>query len=469
MYEKISKHPTVRHIFATQMIADGIISEAEVDTLTQKVRGKLDEAKHLAEASPVLARRPELPPPGIARRTKTAVADERLRELNEQLLKTPDTFTMNPKLARLFDKRRTAFEQEGAIDWAHAEALAFASLVCEGVPIRMTGQDSQRGTFSNRHLVLHDAETGVAYAPIQHLTNAQASFAVYNSPLSESAVLGFEYGYSSHAPDALVLWEAQFGDFANGAQVIIDQFIVSGGKKWGLQPSLVLLLPHGYEGQGPEHSSARLERFLQLAADDNIRVANCTTAAQYFHLLRRQAALRNVDPRPLILMTPKSLLRHPKAGSSLNDLSNGRFYRVMDDSVAATRRADIRRLVICTGKVYIDLITSVDAAQMSEVAVIRIEELYSFPDAELREIIEAYPHAQEVVWLQEEPRNMGAWSYVAPRIKGLLAPEVVFGYAGRAESASPAEGALSDHQEEQQRIIQQAVFAPLQSQTVVMA
>jgi 2-oxoglutarate dehydrogenase E1 component len=198
-------------------------------------------------------------------------------------------------------------------------------------------------------------------------------------------------------------------------------------------------------------------------------VANCTTAAQYFHLLRRQAALRNVDPRPLILMTPKSLLRHPKAGSSLNDLSNGRFYRVMDDSVAATRRADIRRLVICTGKVYIDLITSVDAAQMSEVAVIRIEELYSFPDAELREIIEAYPHAQEVVWLQEEPRNMGAWSYVAPRIKGLLAPEVVFGYAGRAESASPAEGALSDHQEEQQRIIQQAVFAPLQSQTVVMA
>jgi len=469
MYEKISKHPTVRQIFATQMMADGILNEAEVETLTKKVRGKLDEAKHLAETSPVLARRPELPPVGIARRTKTAIPAERLHELNTQLLNTPDTFTMNPKLTRLFDKRRTAFEQEGAIDWAHAETLAFASLICEGVPIRMTGQDSQRGTFSNRHLVLHDVETGVAYAPIQHLTNAQASFAVYNSPLSESAVLGFEYGYSSHAPDALVLWEAQFGDFANGAQVIIDQFIVSGGKKWGLQPSLVLLLPHGYEGQGPEHSSARLERFLQLAADDNIRVVNCTTAAQYFHLLRRQAALRNVDPRPLILMTPKSLLRHPKAGSSLRDLSDGRFYRVMDDSVAATHRSDIRRLVVCSGKVYIDLVTSVDAAQMGEVAVVRIEELYSFPDAELREIIEAYPNVQEVVWLQEEPKNMGAWSYVAPRIKSLLAPDIAFGYVGRAESASPAEGALSDHQEEQQRIIQQAVFAPLQSQTVVMA
>jgi 2-oxoglutarate dehydrogenase E1 component len=469
MYDVISKHPTVRQRFAEQMIHDGIITQAEVDGMIAKVRAKLDEAKHLAETSPVITQRPELPPPGIARRTQTAVSEEKLREFNEQLLRVPDDFSINPKLARLFDKRRTAFEQPGAIDWAHAEALAFASLIAEGVPIRMTGQDSQRGTFSNRHLVLHDVENGRVHAPIQHLPQAKASFAVYNSPLSENAVLGFEYGYSSHVPDSLVLWEAQFGDFANGAQVIIDQFIVSGGKKWGFQPSLVLLLPHGYEGQGPEHSSARLERFLQLAADDNIRVANCTSAAQYFHLLRRQAALRNIDPRPLILMTPKSLLRHPRAGSSLDELTSGRFYRVIDDASTHNHKEQVTRMVLCSGKVYVDLLGSITPSDVPSVAIVRIEELYSFPAEELRAIIESYSNLHEVVWLQEEPKNMGAWSYVAPRIKALLHHDVVFGYVGRDESASPAEGALADHQDEQERIIQQAVYATINNQTVVIA
>jgi 2-oxoglutarate dehydrogenase E1 component len=332
----------------------------------------------------------------------------------------------------------------------------------------MSGQDSQRGTFSNRHLVLHDIENGDIYAPIQHLPQATASFAVYNSSLSENAVLGFEYGYSSHAPDTLVLWEAQFGDFANGAQVIIDQFIVSGRKKWGLQPSLVLLLPHGYEGQGPEHSSARLERYLQLAADDNIRVANCTTAAQYFHLLRRQAMLRTEDPRPLILMTPKSLLRHPRAGSSLADLTDGRFYRVIDDPYSDSRRELVERLILCSGKVYVDLVGTVPPEQTPTVATVRIEELYSFPADELKEVIAKYPNIKEVVWMQEEPQNMGAWTYVAPRIKSLLPVTMPFGYVGRAPSASPAEGSQSDHAEEQARLIQSAVYGEIDVHPVVM-
>lgn len=469
MYAQISKHPTVRQHYATQMIAEGIISQHDAEQMIYNVQEKLKHAKHLAETDPVLPESPSQPPAGIAGRTATAVDEDVLRELNDALLHLPQSFSVNPKLSRLFEKRRSAFDQSGGIDWAHAEALAFASLLREGVPIRMTGQDSQRGTFSNRHLVLHDVENGESHAPMQHLPQSRASFSVYNSPLSENAVLGFEYGYGSHAPDTLVLWEAQFGDFANGAQIIIDQFIVSGRKKWGLQPSMVLLLPHGYEGQGPEHSSARLERFLQLAADDNIRIANCTTAAQYFHILRRQAALRTIDPRPLILMTPKSLLRHPKAGSSLHDLSHGRFMRVIDD-VEAQQRADrVQRLIFCTGKVHVDLVSSIAPEQLTNVAVVRIEELYSFPAADVQKVLSSYPNIQEVVWLQEEPKNMGAWSYVAPRLKALLPNEMPFVYVGRAESASPAEGSQSDHAEEQQRIIQHAVLHAIGTSDAVVA
>lgn len=468
MYAQIAKHKTVRERWSERIVAEGVISQSEADAVISQLQASLAEAKHLAETDPVLPQELALPPAGIARRAQTAVSADKLIEYNTALLQVPQQFSVNPKLARMFDKRRQAMTQAGAIDWAHAEALAFASLLAEGVPIRMSGQDSQRGTFSNRHLVLHDLENGEVYAPIQHLPQATASFAVYNSALSENAVLGFEYGYSSHAPDTLVLWEAQFGDFANGAQVIIDQFIVSGRKKWGLQPSLVLLLPHGYEGQGPEHSSARLERYLQLAADDNIRVANCTTAAQYFHLLRRQAVLRTDDPRPLILMTPKSLLRHPRAGSSLADLADGRFYRVLDDPYAHERRDAVERLILCSGKVYVDLVTSVPPEQTPNVATVRIEELYSFPVDELREVIARYPNIREVVWMQEEPQNMGAWTYIAPRIKAILPPDMPFAYVGRAPSASPAEGSQSDHAEEQERLIHAAVSGALELQHIVI-
>jgi 2-oxoglutarate dehydrogenase E1 component len=457
LYAQISQHKTVRQLLADKMIAEGIITAAEVQQLIDDTTSKLRAAKQLAETNPVTPETPATPPAGLARRTQTAVPEHVLRALNAGLLTVPDAFTVNPKLARIFDKRRTAFEVPGAIDWAHAEALAFASLLSEGVPIRMTGQDSQRGTFSNRHLVLHDLETGLSHVPMHHLTQSTASFAVYNSPLSENAVLGFEYGYGSHAPDTLVLWEAQFGDFANGAQVIIDQFIVSGRKKWGLLPSMVLLLPHGYEGQGPEHSSARLERFLQMAADDNIRVANCTTAAQYFHLLRRQAMLRTEDPRPLIVMTPKSLLRHAKAGSSLADLTNGKFQRIIDDPEVSAHRSSVTRMILCSGKVYVDVVTALAPQDRAHCAVVRIEELYSFPTEELQDVIRGYTNLRDVVWLQEEPQNMGAWTYVAPHIKVLLPDGLPFSYVGRAPSASPAEGSQSDHVEEQNRIIQRAV------------
>jgi 2-oxoglutarate dehydrogenase E1 component len=311
--------------------------------------------------------------------------------------------------------------------------------------------------------VLYDSESGQRFVPLQALPQAQASFAIYNSPLSENAALGFEFGYSAHAPSVLVLWEAQFGDFANGAQVVIDQFIASARTKWGQTPALVLQLPHGYEGQGPEHSSARLERFLQLAADDNIRVANCTSAAQYFHLLRRQALLLDADPRPLVIMTPKSLLRHPRAGSSLVELAEGRFHRVIDDPTGPERADEISRLVLCSGKVYIDLLAAPGMDSAPGVAIARLEELYSFPVDELRELVAGYPHLREVVWLQEEPRNMGAWSYVEPRLRELLGPDLPLSYVGRAASASPAEGSLSLHSIEQARIIASALHGSVET------
>jgi 2-oxoglutarate dehydrogenase E1 component len=462
MYAQIAKHPTVRAQWAGRLEQDGVIQPGEGDRLVEAVTAQLQQARAEAEAAPHTNEPPPPPPPGLARRTLTAVSAERLRALNEQLMARPEGFVINSRLERTLERRKTALDTPGAIDWAHAEALAFASLLEEGVPVRLSGQDSERGTFSHRHAVLREANTGTRYCSLQHLEAAKASFAVYNSPLSEAGVLGFEFGYSAHAPNVLVLWEAQFGDFANGAQVIIDQFIVSAHKKWGQTPNLVLLLPHGYEGQGPEHSSARLERFLQLAADDNIRVANCTTAAQYFHLLRRQALLLNTDPRPLVIMTPKSLLRHPRAGSSLADLAEGRFQRVIDDPAARERAAEVTRLVLCSGKVYVDLMAVPEAGAVPSVAVVRVEELYSFPADELREVVAGYPNLREVVWLQEEPQNQGAWHYMERRLRALLDPALELSYSGRAPSASPAEGSLALHTVEQARIIQEALHGHLQ-------
>jgi 2-oxoglutarate dehydrogenase E1 component len=466
MYELIAAHPTVREIWARALEREGIVSRAEAEAMVAAVRARLEQARKEAEAQSAPEERVGYGPSRPPRQVTTAVPAKRLIELNEALLARPEGFTLNPRLERAMHRRRTALQQGGAIDWAHAEALAFAAILADGTPIRLTGQDTERGTFSQRHLVLHDVKTGARYIPHQALPQARASFAVYNSPLSENAVLGFEYGYSMHAPGVLVLWEAQFGDFANGAQVIIDQFIASGRAKWAQTPSLVLLLPHGYEGQGPEHSSARLERFLQLAADDNIRVANCTTAAQYFHLLRRQAALLEHDPRPLVIMTPKSLLRHPRAAASLAELSQGHFQPVIADPLDPERAEHVTRLVLCSGKVYVDLVTHEAWASAEGIAVARVEELYPFPAAEIKAVVERYPELHEVVWLQEEPRNMGAWNYMALRLRELLDPALNLVYIGRPESASPAEGSLAQHAREQARIIEEVLQGSVQPSTI---
>ena len=460
MYKTISKHPTVRAQWAAQLAAEGAVSEDEAKAMEQRALDHLaDIRRSITEGNVV----PEEDAPLKSERqeVETAITESRLRSYHEAIHALPDEFKPSPKLKRQWDKRRGVLDaDDGKIDWAHAEALAFAAIIADGTPIRLSGQDAERGTFSQRHLVLHDAETGDAYAPLQALPEAKASFAVYNSPLSEAAAVGFEYGYSVHAPDALVLWEAQFGDFANGAQVLIDQFIASARAKWQQLPALGLLLPHGYEGQGPEHSSARLERFLQLAAGDNIRVANCTSSAQYFHLLRRQAARLESDPRPLVLMTPKSLLRHPRAASSPADFISGTFRPVIDDAQADDRQESVTRLVLCSGKVAIDLEESAARNETDAVAVVRVEQLAPFQQTALSTVIDRYPNLAEIVWLQEEPRNMGAWSFMEPRIRKLVEGRLPVRYIGRPEMASPAEGMADRHTAEQSRIVAEAFEEP---------
>ena len=375
-----------------------------------------------------------------------------LEQLNEQLLRTAEEFTVHPKLARQLERRRTAMTG-GGIDWGHAEALAFASLLVEGIPIRLTGQDVQRGTFAQRHLVLHDVHTGETFTPMQHLDDGSASFEVFNSPLSEYACLGFEYGYSAAAPEALVLWEAQYGDFANGAQIVIDQFISSGLSKWRETSRLTLLLPHGYEGNGPEHSSARLERFLQLAAQENLRDRELHTAAQYFHLLRRQAL--DATARPLVVVTPKGLLRLKDATSTIGEFVGGGFRPVIDDPRIDKRR--VARLVLCSGKMYYDIVGHEAYAEASEtVAVARIEQLYPFPTEAVAAVVASYPWLEEVVWAQEEPQNMGPWRSIRHRLE-----EVASGrrlrFVGRPWRASPSEGYPTAHLIEQNRIAREAL------------
>jgi 2-oxoglutarate dehydrogenase E1 component len=376
-----------------------------------------------------------------------------LRELNDELLRVPEHFTVHPKLLGQLQRRLKTLA-EGGIDWGQAEALAFGSLLVEGIPIRLTGQDTQRGTFSHRHAVLHDVHTGETFTPLQNLDEASASFEIYNSPLSEYACLGFEYGYSIAAPEALVLWEAQFGDFVNGAQIVIDQFIVAGLAKWRETTRLTLLLPHGYEGNGPEHSSARLERFLQLAAQENIRVANPSTSGQHFHLLRRQAL--DAAGRPLIVMTPKGLLRLKQASSTLADLAEGSFQQVIDDPSA--KHAEVTRLVFCSGKVYYDIAGHEARAQATQVAVARLEQLYPFPVDAYAALIGRYPSLREVVWTQEEPQNMGAWRTIRHRLEAPLKEAgVPLSYAGRPWRASPSEGYPTAHLREQDRIVRAAL------------
>ncbi|MCU0494184.1 MAG: 2-oxoglutarate dehydrogenase E1 component [Chloroflexaceae bacterium] len=463
MYAKISKHPTVREIWAGQLANEGVVTKEQSDEMVTVLRNRLRQAQRQAEARAHQGYNAHgdhdeaLNAAQHANPLTTAVPAEQLRTLNEAMLERPEGFAANEKLERILQRRRTALEQDGGIEWGHAEALAFASILADGTPIRLTGQDSERGTFNQRFAVLYSTDVGARYVPLQRIAQPKASFAVYNSPLSEAAVLGFEYGYSMHAPHVLVLWEAQFGDFGNGAQVIIDQFIVSGRAKWSQTPSLVLLLPHGYEGQGPEHSSARLERYLQLCAHNNIRVVNPTTAAQYFHLLRRQAASLRQDPVPLVVMTPKSLLRHPRATSNLNELTSGSFRPVIGPPPGSIHPENVSRLVLCSGKVYVDLVNSGLLSGVDDVAVARVEELYPFPAAELSALIDSYSGLRELVWLQEEPQNMGAWSYIAPKLRELAGNDLPLSYCGRGESASPAEGSLSAHVAEQGRILRAVV------------
>jgi 2-oxoglutarate dehydrogenase E1 component len=461
MYQVIKRHPPAREVFAKQLIDSGVVSEQESTEMTDAVWAILSDAHGTLKERIAAAREVEhatgeyqldrTPSPEV----NTAVPAERLTVLNEELLATPDGFTVHPKLVKQLQQRREAFEPgaSGGVNWAHAEALAFASLLTEGIPIRLTGQDSERGTFSQRHLVLHDPKTGQEHCAMQHLPGALAPMELHNSPLSEMACLGFEYGYSQEGPETLVLWEAQFGDFVNSAQVMIDQFIVSGLAKWGQTSRLTLLLPHGYEGSGPEHSSARLERFLQLAAEGNIRVANCTTPAQYFHLLRRQA--RIAKQRPLVIMTPKSLLRLPVAASSVSELSEGRFKPVLAEP--GIDPAEVTRLLLCSGKIYYDIVGHQSRQDNPGVAVGRVELLYPFPQAEILTLIQSYPKLTEVVWVQEEPRNMGGRAHMAPRLLQILPGSLEFGYVGRPERAASGEGYPVAHADEQNRIVSTAL------------
>jgi 2-oxoglutarate dehydrogenase E1 component len=452
----IADHATAREQFAARLVGEGDITQAQADELEAEVTTELRSAHEVLKKT---FGQPEAPPredthvpAATGDEVVTAVAAGRLRSLNEQLLRVPEGFTPHPKLMRQLERRREALE-DGGIDWGQAEALAFASLLVESIPIRLTGQDTERGTFSHRHDVLHDVNTGGTFTPLQHLDDAGAAFEIYNSPLSEYACVGFEYGYAAAAPEALVLWEAQFGDFVNGAQIIIDQFIAAGLSKWRESTRLTLLLPHGYEGNGPEHSSARLERFLQLAAQENLRIANCTTSGQYFHLLRRQAL--DATARPLVVMTPKGLLRLKQASSTLDDLAGGEFRPVLDD--AGADRDRVERLVLCQGKVYYDIAGHEERANAAGVAVARLEELYPFPAERVKAVVARYPNLRELVWAQEEPQNMGAWRALRHRLEETKPENIPLLYIGRPWRASPSEGYPTAHLREQDRIVRAAL------------
>jgi 2-oxoglutarate dehydrogenase E1 component len=466
MYRAIARHPTTRQVYAKRLVEAGVLRNGEADAIAARFVAELEmqfeaakgyrpnKADWLEGAWAGLEQAPD-----DDRRGETGVARERLREIGRGLVAVPEGFRLNPKIARQLEAKRVAIEAGEGIDWATAEALAIGSLCAEGTHVRMSGQDSGRGTFSQRHAVLVDQETEQRYVPIDHVSPSQAPFEIIDSPLSEAAVVGFEYGYSLADPSTLVLWEAQFGDFANGAQVIIDQFLSSGEAKWLRMSGLVMLLPHGYEGQGPEHSSARIERYLQLCAEDNIQVCNLTTAANYFHALRRQ--IRRNFRKPLVIFTPKSLLRAKEVVSRLDEMGPGTsFHRVIGESEAIAADEAVRRVVLCTGKVYFDLAKSRAASGDDRVALVRIEQLYPFPFKSLAKALRRYRNA-EITWCQEEPQNMGAWNFVDRRIEEVLAGLDIAAkrprFAGRAEAASPATGLFKRHIEEQTHLVADAL------------
>ena len=462
IYQIVAAHPTVREKYARTLIERGEISREDADLMVQARMAGLEQAYAAIEPeTDVVPPMPDVPPSGAAGKAQTAVPLDVLQSINADLMQVPEGFTVHRKLERGRERRKAMFASPTArtIDWAAAEELALATIIADGIPVRLTGEDVERGTFSHRHAVYHDAVTGEEHVPLQKLPRSKASFEIRNSPLSEYACVGFELGYNLQEPGRLVLWEAQYGDFINGAQIILDEYLTSGRAKWGMAPSLVLLLPHGYEGQGPDHSSARLERFLNAAADTNIRIANCTTAAQYFHLLRRQALLLKTDPLPLVVMTPKSLLRHPFTASTPLELAEGKFLRVIDDVEASAQAAKVKRVVFCSGKVAVDLFTSERRKDNPHVAIVRVEQVYPFPSDAIREVLERYSAVRDVCWVQEEPENMGAWEFARPELETILDSRWPLRYIGRSRNSSPSEGSSSWHAANQRAIVDQVFEA----------
>ncbi len=457
MYKRIQEHPGVRSLYARRLVKEGVLTEAEVTEIEERQKADyeaaLAKAKELAQRAKATDIEPAPSPAPTTAVVDTAVPAETLGRIGRALTTVPSGFHLNPKMVSQLARRGKMADGSQPLDWSTAEALAFGSLLLERTPIRLSGQDTSRGTFSQRHIVFHDSTTGETWTPLSTLDPGQAPLNVYDSPLSEVSVLGFEYGYSVEAPEALVLWEAQYGDFANGAQVVIDQFVASAEDKWQQTTRLGLLLPHGYEGQGPEHSSARLERYLQLCAEDNLQVANVTTPAQYFHLLRRQ--MRQPAAKPLVVFTPKSLLRQPSSFSPLEDLTRGGFRTVIPDA-GVSDPDTVTRVLVCSGKIYYDLAAAREERKDSRVAIVRVEQLYPFPAVALREAIARHLNVREVVWVQEESQNMGAWSFIRPRRGEFVPDSVSMYYAGRGPSASPATGNASVHKRELAELIGEA-------------
>jgi len=460
MYQVIRKKPTVRQLYVDKLAAEGVLTATDAAAMMEQYRNGLDAGTPQARAALGLIGNKytvdwsQYVGADWSEAVKTAVDMGRLRALGKAITTYPTDWNLHPRVLAIMQAREKMMNGDLALDWGAAENLAYASLIQEGYPIRLTGQDSGRGTFFHRHAVLHDQLTGRSYVPLQHLATNQPTFSVTDSVLSEEAVMGFEYGFSTTEPHCLTIWEGQFGDFSNGAQVIIDQFISSGEAKWGRLSGITLFLPHGYEGQGPEHSSARLERFLQLCAEYNMQVCVPSTPAQMFHMLRRQM----VRPlrKPLIIMTPKSLLRHPLAVSRLEELSGGAFQNVIDE-IDELKPSAVSRIVLCSGKVYFDLLKSRREAKVDSVAIVRVEQLYPFPSEEYQAILQKYSNAKEVVWCQEEPQNQGGWYQIRHRLQMHLSSTHELLYAGRAGAAAPATGIAALHEQQQKNLVAAAL------------
>ncbi|WP_028775973.1 2-oxoglutarate dehydrogenase E1 component [Shimazuella kribbensis] len=467
MYEIIQNHPSICEQYAKKLSSENLIPQDIIEKSGEKIKDKLQAAYQKMQTDQDLLLDELISPSGSGVELPsihTGVPVESLQAINQSLLERPETFTPYPKLERMLSRRIHLLNEEEKVDWALAETLAFATILNDATAIRFTGQDTERGTFAHRHLVLHDSKTGKTFCPLHAIPQAKAAFAIHNSPLSEASVLGFEYGYNYFAEKTLAIWEAQYGDFANAGQVIMDQFISAGRAKWRQKSSLVLLLPHGYEGQGPEHSSARLERYLQLAAENNMVVANMTSAAQYFHILRRQAAITGQEEaRPLIIMAPKSLIRSKRTISPSSELESGSFQVIKEESGLGSKTNEVKRLVLCSGKIAIDLSAEVETVssdspeKLDWLHILRVEQLYPFPNVELTAILQRFKNLQEIVWVQEEPKNMGAWTYMEPRIRELLPSTTTLRYIGRPDRSSPATGKANVHDREQLQIIKEAL------------